>query len=86
MWPVDAIAAHVEAAVKRWNPQTIVTFDAGGVSGHVNHIAVAGGVACAAAALREQDFSNLELWQLVSVCMLQGKRDSFFHFGKNFTH
>lgn len=65
-WPLEAIAAHVEAAAKRWRPQTLVTFDAGGVSGHPNHIAVAAGVARAAAALRAEGFSGLELWQLVS--------------------
>jgi len=34
----------VEEYVKRWKIDAIITFDDGGVSGHVNHRAVAAGV------------------------------------------
>jgi N-acetylglucosaminylphosphatidylinositol deacetylase len=34
----------IEEYVKRWKIDAIITFDDGGVSGHINHRAVAAGV------------------------------------------
>ena len=46
-WDTDLIAKIVEEYVKRWQIDAIITFDDGGVSGHINHRAVSAGVRCA---------------------------------------
>ena len=43
-WPVEAVAARVDAAASKVGAETVVTFDAGGVSGHPNHTATYRGV------------------------------------------
>ena len=43
-WPVEAVAAQVDAAARRVGAETVVTFDAGGISGHPNHTATYRGV------------------------------------------
>lgn len=43
-WPEFRIAAVVEQYVENWNIDGIVTFDDGGVSGHINHRAVSAGI------------------------------------------
>lgn len=43
-WDTDLIAKIVEEYVKRWKIDAIITFDDGGVSGHINHRAVSAGV------------------------------------------
>jgi N-acetylglucosaminylphosphatidylinositol deacetylase len=43
-WDTDLIAKVVEEYVKRWKVDAIITFDDGGVSGHINHRAVSAGV------------------------------------------
>ncbi|EFN59552.1 hypothetical protein CHLNCDRAFT_33970 [Chlorella variabilis] len=68
-WPPAVVATHVAQAVRRFKPQQVYTFDAGGVSGHPNHLATCAGV------LRwwtgtpsSSSLSNLpELWQLETV-------------------
>ncbi|KAI7872542.1 N-acetylglucosaminylphosphatidylinositol deacetylase [Spinellus fusiger] len=39
-WPAATIARHIEAHVKKYRIETLVTFDSHGVSGHPNHCAV----------------------------------------------
>ncbi|PLB52780.1 LmbE-like protein [Aspergillus steynii IBT 23096] len=43
-WSEELIAEMVREYVTRWGVDLIVTFDDGGISGHLNHRAVAGGV------------------------------------------
>jgi N-acetylglucosaminylphosphatidylinositol deacetylase len=43
-WDTDTVAQVVEEYVKRWSIDAIITFDDGGVSGHINHRAVAAGI------------------------------------------
>eukprot|EP00887_Chlorella_sp_A99_P005752 scaffold1.g5752.t1 len=43
-WSPAAVERHVAAAVERARPQTLLTFDRGGVSGHPNHRAAWAGV------------------------------------------
>ena len=43
-WDTDLIAQIVAEYVKKWKIDAIITFDDGGVSGHLNHRAVAAGV------------------------------------------
>ena len=43
-WDTDLIAKIVEEYVKKWKIDAIITFDDGGVSGHINHRAVSAGV------------------------------------------
>lgn len=43
-WDTDLVAKVVEEYVKRWGIEVIITFDDGGVSGHINHRAVGAGV------------------------------------------
>jgi len=43
-WDTDLIAKTVEEYVKKWKIDAIITFDDGGVSGHINHRAVSSGV------------------------------------------
>ena len=43
-WDTDLVEKTVEEYVKRWKIDAIITFDDGGVSGHINHRAVAAGV------------------------------------------
>ncbi|KAH8426860.1 PIG-L family deacetylase [Aspergillus melleus] len=43
-WDEELIAEVVARYVRRWEVDLIVTFDDGGISGHLNHRAVAGGV------------------------------------------
>lgn len=48
-WPADEVARHVAAAVESTRAAAVVSFDAGGVTGHPNHVATAAGVALFAA-------------------------------------
>lgn len=43
-WDTDLVAKIVQEYVKKWNVDSIITFDEGGVSGHINHRAVGAGV------------------------------------------
>lgn len=43
-WDTDLVAKNVEEYVKKWKIDAIITFDDGGVSGHINHRAVSAGV------------------------------------------
>jgi N-acetylglucosaminylphosphatidylinositol deacetylase len=43
-WDTDLVAKTVQDYTKRWKVDAIITFDDGGVSGHINHRAVAAGV------------------------------------------
>lgn len=43
-WDTDLVAKTVEEYVKKWKIDAIITFDDGGVSGHINHRAVSAGV------------------------------------------
>lgn len=43
-WDTDLVEKTVGEYVKRWKIDGIITFDDGGVSGHINHRAVAAGV------------------------------------------
>jgi hypothetical protein len=43
-WDTDLVENVIEEDVKRWKIDTFITFDDGGVSGHINHRAVAAGV------------------------------------------
>ena len=43
-WDTNTVAQVVEEYVKTWKIDAIITFDDGGVSGHINHRAVAAGV------------------------------------------
>jgi N-acetylglucosaminylphosphatidylinositol deacetylase len=43
-WPAEAVAARVEASVRRVAADVVLTFDARGVSGHPNHTATYRGV------------------------------------------
>ena len=43
-WDTDLVEKTVEEYVERWKIDAIITFDDGGVSGHINHRAVAAGV------------------------------------------
>lgn len=43
-WDTDLVAKIVGEHVKKWKIDSIITFDDGGVSGHINHRAVAAGV------------------------------------------
>jgi N-acetylglucosaminylphosphatidylinositol deacetylase len=43
-WDTDLVENVIEEYVKRWKIDAIITFDDGGVSGHINHRAVAAGV------------------------------------------
>ncbi len=49
-WPVEAVRQHVDDAVRAVGARTVVTFDAHGVSGHVNHVDTHLGVLAWAAA------------------------------------
>jgi N-acetylglucosaminylphosphatidylinositol deacetylase len=44
LWPPAAVARHVDAAVRRWGADAVLTFDGAGVSGHPNHVATHAGV------------------------------------------
>ncbi|GAA99582.1 uncharacterized protein L969DRAFT_16885 [Mixia osmundae IAM 14324] len=50
-WPEERLVELIKDHVARWNIDTIVTFDSGGVSGHINHRAVS----AAAVALAKQE-------------------------------
>ncbi|KAM7217581.1 hypothetical protein V8F06_006965 [Rhypophila decipiens] len=43
-WNTDLIESMVHETVKRWEIDAIITFDSGGVSGHINHRAVSAAV------------------------------------------
>jgi N-acetylglucosaminylphosphatidylinositol deacetylase len=43
-WDTDLVEKTVEEYVQRWKIDAIITFDDRGVSGHINHRAVAAGV------------------------------------------
>lgn len=43
-WPVSEIIDIVSDHVARWSVDTIITFDSGGVSGHINHRAVSAAI------------------------------------------
>jgi len=43
-WDTDLIQKHVAQHVKKWSIDAIITFDAGGVSGHINHRAVSAAI------------------------------------------
>ncbi|OCL09954.1 N-acetylglucosaminyl-phosphatidylinositol de-N-acetylase, a glycan bosynthesis protein [Glonium stellatum] len=43
-WPENSVSEIVESYVRRWNVDAIVTFDHGGISGHINHRAVSAAV------------------------------------------
>ncbi|KAG2007669.1 hypothetical protein GB937_008319 [Aspergillus fischeri] len=43
-WDGDLIKGLVASHVQKWNVDLIITFDDGGVSGHINHRAVSAGV------------------------------------------
>ncbi|KAI8476247.1 MAG: N-acetylglucosaminylphosphatidylinositol de-N-acetylase family protein [Monoraphidium minutum] len=66
VWPEAVVAAEVEAALRERPCGTVVTFDAVGVSGHVNHRAVHRGVAALLAA-RGAALGVADAWQLVSL-------------------
>ncbi|PRW58201.1 N-acetylglucosaminyl-phosphatidylinositol de-N-acetylase isoform C [Chlorella sorokiniana] len=72
-WPADVVAEHVAAAVQRLQPSRVYTFDAGGVSGHPNHLAVCAGVLrwWAAAPSSSSSASLPQLWQLETVGLLR---------------
>ena len=53
-WPAGVVAGEVEAVVARHSIQAVVTFDAGGVSGHPNHIHTHRGVLHWASQVRGQ--------------------------------
>jgi len=39
-WPEDRLIQVISPYIERWSPDVIITFDSGGVSGHINHRAV----------------------------------------------
>ncbi|KAH8913116.1 LmbE-like protein [Coniochaeta sp. PMI_546] len=43
-WDIDLIESIVHEYVKKWDIDAIITFDEGGVSGHINHRAVSAAV------------------------------------------
>lgn len=43
-WPENIVYGIVEFYVRKWNVDAIVTFDHGGISGHINHRAVSAAV------------------------------------------
>lgn len=43
-WKQDAIISVVNSWVTKWKADAIITFDAGGVSGHINHRAVSSAI------------------------------------------
>jgi len=65
-WDTDTVAQVVGEYVKRWNIEAIITFDDGGVSGHINHRAVAAGIRHLALAA-----PNLPAYQLTSIFVLR---------------
>ncbi|KAF8062000.1 Pigl [Scenedesmus sp. PABB004] len=67
-WPPEAVAAAVEAHLRRHPSDTVLTFDAHGVSGHINHRGVHAGVA-ALLATRGTALGVCAAWQLVSECL-----------------
>ena len=64
VWAPRAVAAAVEAAVARTQAAQVVTFDAGGISGHPNHVATHAGVLHWWAA-RKTGGAETQLWLLV---------------------
>ncbi|KAJ3340951.1 hypothetical protein HDU93_006037 [Gonapodya sp. JEL0774] len=44
VWDKELVASKVLEAIKKWNVETLLTFDDYGISGHPNHIAVYRGV------------------------------------------
>lgn len=65
-WDQAVVAEHVAQHIERWQPQTVITFDEHGVSGHANHKAVHGGVLAASVsrAAAERDFTMLTLYSV----------------------
>ncbi|CAH7683162.1 putative deacetylase LmbE-like domain-containing protein [Phakopsora pachyrhizi] len=57
-WPTDTISLTVKQHVDQWMIETIVTFDKGGVSGHINHRAVSAAVTQLALSLNQTNPST----------------------------
>eukprot|EP00656_Telonema_subtile_P038962 TRINITY_DN4411_c0_g1_i5.p2 TRINITY_DN4411_c0_g1~~TRINITY_DN4411_c0_g1_i5.p2 ORF type:complete len:195 (-),score=56.63 TRINITY_DN4411_c0_g1_i5:249-833(-) len=82
IWAQEQVAALVSAARKEWGVDAVLTFDAAGVSGHPNHIAVhhgvrhalrtepGGGGGCAGFQLRSESLGLKYLGTLGSVLQL----------------
>ncbi|KAI9045500.1 PIG-L family deacetylase [Aspergillus affinis] len=70
-WDEELIAEVVARYVKRWEVDLIVTFDDGGISGHLNHRAVFGGVSIPAYALQTKSLirKNFGLIDLIPTCI-----------------
>lgn len=62
-WKDEEIRRHVLDYIERHNISKVITFDAYGISGHTNHIAIS-------RALRQLG-SSVELWQLESVSIFR---------------
>ena len=43
-WDQDLITNIVQSKIKEWQVDAILTFDSGGVSGHINHRAVSAAI------------------------------------------
>jgi N-acetylglucosaminylphosphatidylinositol deacetylase len=67
-WAEDKVAAQIDKFVKRWAIDTIITFDSGGVSGHINHRAVSSGVRQLITLTRS---SSLTAYENVSVNLIR---------------
>lgn len=63
-WPAEVVSEVVEDYCKRWSIDTIVTFDATGVSGHTNHRHTYRGVVAHRATNRQKKDNHLEYYHL----------------------
>eukprot|EP00811_Abedinium_folium_P004337 NODE_13994_length_1134_cov_9.966236.p1 GENE.NODE_13994_length_1134_cov_9.966236~~NODE_13994_length_1134_cov_9.966236.p1 ORF type:complete len:290 (+),score=65.32 NODE_13994_length_1134_cov_9.966236:129-998(+) len=64
-WPLEEVAAAVRHAVDDWRIESVVSFDAGGVSGHPNHAACCNGVVHWYTST--DPAADLRVWALASV-------------------
>ncbi|KXS11732.1 LmbE-like protein [Gonapodya prolifera JEL478] len=67
VWDVDRVADKVLDSIRKWNIETIVTFDEYGVSGHPNHIATYRGIKHLMTHRRAEAPSRLTTFTLASV-------------------
>jgi len=65
-WTTQLVAQYITRAVQRWCPGHVMTFDAFGVSGHVNHRAVHAGVAAWRKSHDEEHLTRPNVWALRS--------------------
>lgn len=76
IWPSAVVSAHVRKALELHGLRRVITFDAGGVSGHANHVGVCHGVRLLAAeeAARSSSSSSaatLVVYELLSTGWLR---------------